>query len=53
MGPFQVWSFMKILLVSPKLDQKEQNWFRPLQFYSSIVPMPTIIEYSNEILSET
>ena len=38
-GPFWVLSFMKIPLVSPSLDQKEQNCFGHPQFYSSIAPM--------------
>ena len=38
-GLFGVLSFMKITLVSPSLDQKEQNCFGHPQFYSSIAPM--------------
>ena len=32
-------SFIKIPLVNPSLDQKEQNCFGHPQFYSSIAPM--------------
>ena len=42
MGPFGVLSFIKITLVSPSLDQKEQNCFGHPQFYSSIAPMPVL-----------
>ena len=38
MEPFGVLSFMKIPLLSPSLDQKEQNCFGHPQFYSSIAP---------------
>ena len=38
-GPFGVLSLMKIPLVSPSLDQKEQNCFGHPKFYSSIAPM--------------
>ena len=42
-GLFGVLSFMKIpLLVSPSLDQKDQNCFGHPQFYSSIAPMDEI-----------
>ena len=39
LGLFGVLSFMKIPLVSPSLDQKEQIYFGHPQFYSSIAPM--------------
>ena len=38
-GLFGLLSFMKIPLVCPSLDQKEQNCFGHPQFYSSIAPM--------------
>ena len=39
MEPFRVMSFMKITLLSPSFDKKEQNCFVHPQFYSSIAPM--------------
>ena len=39
LGLFGVLSFMKIPLVVPILDQKEQNFFGHPQFCSSIAPM--------------
>ena len=38
-GLFWVLPFIKIPLISPSLDQKEQNCFGHPQFYSSIAPM--------------
>ena len=36
------YSFIKIPLVGPSLDQKEQNCFGHPQFYSSIAPMAAV-----------
>ena len=44
---FGVLSFMKIPLVSPSLDQKEQISFGHPQFYSSIAPMGLMVNRVN------
>ena len=58
-GLFWVLPLIKIPLVSPSLDQKEQNCFGHPQFYSSIAPMhlvhkkfPMIYVTSGQILAK-